>query len=1202
MIRNIALRGLIGRKGDTILLWSVIALSFIFLVLSTTLITSLEATDSAQRIATYGSWQVMAAGVSDEDAQLLAQNAEQSVILPMIRVSSGGLGADNGFFVSTYTPALDELGQFELKEGRWPENRNEIVMEYARMSAEGYKVGDTVKLICELEVTASADYQKQQEEIYNLALEANKNEIRENTMGMLRSGFVLQSENGILLKEKFYSLPSCNAWDSKEARLSFFLYWVANCETYAPVFADDDHPDGQVLYLQDMTEEQLETALELFFNEREIQRKIEPEVAKNIDLLGNKELSMRLDGYNLTLTLMYDYTICGMIETYSDHWDSGRTDLPQAFVLPEHHELLLSGMEQVTEKYSFYTPAAFENLLLLSAGEGASAYELWEDLLPDYNRALLHTNDFTAPIWRYAGTVHTDKTGYNITITDALTQIRFDFSVADSDYSDIATADPISAWLVPADWDESAAPYLYDAPIETVREEFIRSIVGSLSDIAGDGETFELKQRARHGVYSSGDLTLNRANSTVVFDYDGQRHEIPLADFLAANFTVNGKIPVTGATIYRTGEEEPTDFDALRVNRFAYPSSAEGTGSLLSLVIGILFVTTVCAVFQIFFSQIRRRLRRIVLLKSVGAESNQITKMLLWEFLFFLVTALPIGSLAGLGGARIAIDALSRAQNRPVLLTIDRNILLFALLMGAAALLIGMAVPMVMAIGVPITGRTARKKPLSPPKKDIRQNFLNVSIRGLFANHARTVGSFALCAFMMLIGTLCLFLGFRMMGEYRDTVVRDGVPDYRLRSPYAMSARQRGEYLAELEALGVTESIDTYFVGEDVTILRESFNGSKLLTAVTKEDESGFKADFWGLTSEDELYARLTACATVGSLNSEAFDAGREVMVLIPLYREGGAVSEGELERAEGWERVAASGIHTSYYAEYDGIYARDTAVQVGDTLSLSTVTTSISGTAYVTKENSASTTVGAILYYFPDTGIWPFAGDSEGYQVICSPKLIKAVLPYAISTKGTDMARAISNSNGLFYTNEYGRTDFFVNGRSDLPTEEVDTALLVFARAHSMEFEVYHESCEKLLRDAVNNILLCCLLGLTAVLLALVIFGNTISSEIEQERGKIGILQSLGVSNGKLILRQLGIGLAASLFALILSNLALWGGIAIFAALTGKVVANLLWRYPIMGHIGICAGISLVIIILYVLPMMRLRKYLPIENIKTGR
>ena len=38
------------------------------------------------------------------------------------------------------------------------------------------------------------------------------------------------------------------------------------------------------------------------------------------------------------------------------------------------------------------------------------------------------------------------------------------------------------------------------------------------------------------------------------------------------------------------------------------------------------------------------------------------------------------------------------------------------------------------------------------------------------------------------------------------------------------------------------------------------------------------------------------------------------------------------------------------------------------------------------------------------------------------------------------------------------------------------------------------------------------------------------------------------------------------------------------------------------MGHIGICAGISLVIIVLYVLPVMRLRKYLPIENIKTGR
>ena len=60
-MRKIALRGLIGQKHNTLLLWSVVTLSFLFLVLSTTLITSLQETDERQRNETYGKWQVMAA-------------------------------------------------------------------------------------------------------------------------------------------------------------------------------------------------------------------------------------------------------------------------------------------------------------------------------------------------------------------------------------------------------------------------------------------------------------------------------------------------------------------------------------------------------------------------------------------------------------------------------------------------------------------------------------------------------------------------------------------------------------------------------------------------------------------------------------------------------------------------------------------------------------------------------------------------------------------------------------------------------------------------------------------------------------------------------------------------------------------------------------------------------------------------------------
>ena len=73
-MRKIALRGLIGQKRNTLLLWSVVVLAFLFLVLSTTLITSLQETDEQQRNNTYGSWQIM---VSDSELSGVQKSEEK---------------------------------------------------------------------------------------------------------------------------------------------------------------------------------------------------------------------------------------------------------------------------------------------------------------------------------------------------------------------------------------------------------------------------------------------------------------------------------------------------------------------------------------------------------------------------------------------------------------------------------------------------------------------------------------------------------------------------------------------------------------------------------------------------------------------------------------------------------------------------------------------------------------------------------------------------------------------------------------------------------------------------------------------------------------------------------------------------------------------------------------------------------------------
>ena len=189
-----------------------------------------------------------------------------------------------------------------------------------------------------------------------------------------------------------------------------------------------------------------------------------------------------------------------------------------------------------------------------------------------------------------------------------------------------------------------------------------------------------------------------------------------------------------------------------------------------------------------------------------------------------------------------------------------------------------------------------------------------------------------------------------------------------------------------------------------------------------------------------------------------------------------------------------------------------------------------------------------------------------------------------------------------MYMSSGYGTTDFYINAKEGLSKYDVDTSLLVYARSEYMNIEFYHESNQKLLQDAINNILLVCLLGLTAVLLALMIFANTITSDIEQERNKIGILQSLGVSNKQLIKRKLYIGLAVSGASLVIANVLLWFTIAVYCLFSDVVLGNLLWGYPWWLHFIACIVLAAIITILYIIPMRNIQKYLPIENIKTRK
>ena len=75
----------------------------------------------------------------------------------------------------------------------------------------------------------------------------------------------------------------------------------------------------------------------------------------------------------------------------------------------------------------------------------------------------------------------------------------------------------------------------------------------------------------------------------VCFDYNGQLYSVPWPEFCAGDFTVEGMAPVHEAHLWDTSMEDPSDNLTLRLNRFAWPSSAAGSGRMLVLVTIILW-------------------------------------------------------------------------------------------------------------------------------------------------------------------------------------------------------------------------------------------------------------------------------------------------------------------------------------------------------------------------------------------------------------------------------------------------------------------------------------------------------------------------------------------------------------------------------------------------------------------------------------
>ncbi len=140
MIKDIfllAFQGALRKKRSSILIFSVLLLSFAFAIASVSLTGSISKTNKEFRLNTYGEWYFAIPDGLEEDAIWLQRQSwaettgiSHSYGYVLTEVGKTGIGTVDENFKS--------IGRLRLNAGRWPEADNEVAMEEDTLSALGY--------------------------------------------------------------------------------------------------------------------------------------------------------------------------------------------------------------------------------------------------------------------------------------------------------------------------------------------------------------------------------------------------------------------------------------------------------------------------------------------------------------------------------------------------------------------------------------------------------------------------------------------------------------------------------------------------------------------------------------------------------------------------------------------------------------------------------------------------------------------------------------------------------------------------------------------------------------------------------------------------------------------------------------------------------------------------------------------------------
>ena len=658
-------------------------------------------------------------------------------------------------------------------------------------------------------------------------------------------------------------------------------------------------------------------------------------------------------------------------------------------------------------------------------------------------------------------------------------------------------------------------------------------------------------------------------------------------------------------------------YPSLKANTFTYPNNPYAPDTTMTYgILALIFIGSAASAFQINLTQMRRRSRKLTLLKSIGATNGQVLNLLIWEFVLYLIIAIPLGLMAGFGITLGAIEILRVARDIHLTFSVDVSLLSLGVLFGIVSIFIGMIFPLIRALKTPLTGTMSL-----PPKRKVlkhkapsnelymrglkRQSYFRISVAHAIyekKKHLITLGLYTLTITTLLSS---LFLAFTAFKPYINQKIAIDKPDFGYALNYGLTQKEILALKDEINALPDVHHTRIYkyglraflyqegLVDSDVmTYQREQIDPEEKFNLYANDDDvydnlpedqqhlvtDAMKVSIYGIAVDDPIYERMVS--ENPQFDTAKFIAGESVIVLMPAY-----------DRDENFK--------ISYDFRQKALESSPALFQLGERIQLSIRTEALEGETITNKLAFYDLEVAGVIRTFEEKGLYPFSSSLEYPVVITSYEAMNKFYPTSATRLRIDPAY-LEVLLDTIYPTKFARTSVFIYAEEDANLDALQLSLQRLGIQYGYKLDHYQLENEILLGKSLKSALNIVVLGLAIAIITLLILYNTSLSKLEQERERIGTLQALGVTKGQFRLFYAGTGALYAFIALTVAHLVNLIILLITGLFDGHFnLVHQLWLYPWPVHLSVCVVFAIIAILTYYLPLEKILEKQPIKNIQ---